>query len=361
MKTIFNKSVSIGFFAFMFWLFGFIPLTKAVYEPCNPNWGGWGMYVSPTLTGTCPPVADQCVSISAPNAEGGPVTASVTVTPTDGTLIRYDNNYCENPNYQTEPCDLSTPVVTWTASGCGADPASGSGSSASFNVNADGVASVTFTITATDCQGNEYTASASTSFNVYLNATYRCPVTTPNGGSFTLNNGGSASGTSTTTDTEGDTTDDSYNGTLTATIANYTYVNPENYSSGCGLASPLPNSLTLPSFDFGADIGTGVGPVDLGIDISYSEAQASYPIFSGCSPASYTKQYGTVWERKAVPVPPSFTGTLTETQYSNLGILISGPTTSNYSGGAYFINETASFVYDAYGSACCSVPCCPND
>src|ERR1043166_9775819 len=68
----------------------------AADDDCTPDWGAWTLNTAPTLTATCPAVAGQCVSVAAAaGSYGGPVSASVTVTKTDGAKIQYENNECD--------------------------------------------------------------------------------------------------------------------------------------------------------------------------------------------------------------------------------------------------------------------------
>lgn len=339
-------------------------------QDCTPAWGDWEMDTSPTLTDSCPSVSDQCVSVTTSGAYGGPVSASVTVTPTDGTKIQYDNNDCEDPNYQTAACSLSSPTTTWTASGCGANPSSGSGATATFKVNAIGSVSVSFSTTATDCFGGTYSASAGVSFNVLLNVTTPCvnnaPTPDPN---VTINAGGSVSGTGFDYYLGG-YTEYAYSGTVSPIQASYSYVHDRDCVSSCGPSTPLPQSETLPDVSFGADVGIPLGEVlDLGLSVDYAPAQFSFGVFGSCTspPPNNIREYGTTWFRKGTPIPPTFTGSVTPTYChisgGGLGDMICTPgATQHYNNQtAEFIHASEDYFEDAIASVCCSVACCPNN
>jgi len=132
-----------------------IPSRSAGYFPdpppsCTHDWGPWHVKqgLDPKITATCAQVPDKCFEVDA-GGYGGPIQVSVSVSTTDGTKERFDFNYCEDPPTETAPLKLSTPTVSWIASGCGATPTNGSGTTATFYVNVGGSCIVSFHVEAT--------------------------------------------------------------------------------------------------------------------------------------------------------------------------------------------------------------------
>jgi hypothetical protein len=124
------------------------------YAPLNPA-------QPPKITATCTPVTGTDAADLVFTGSPLSVSASCTATTTDGTV--------EDTTKNCEVDDPINPIKTsWTATGCGATPASGNGTTASFKVNTIGQVTVTFTVSGPDLTGTTYSASPNpkVTFNV---------------------------------------------------------------------------------------------------------------------------------------------------------------------------------------------------